>query len=144
MWFYLALATSVISAISVILNKKILRGVSPLVLIWCTLLLATPIVAFFAFKQGLPTFNSLFILGITGSVLFYTTSKIIQFRAMKIADLSAIYPLISLGPIFTLLAGFLPPLNERPGSLAILGVIVTLLGTYLLNIGNAKQGLLKP
>lgn len=144
MWFYIALATSVISAISVILNKKILKNVSPSVLTWCTLVLATPIIAVLAVKEGIPTLSTLFIVGVVGSVLFYTASKIVQFRAMKIADLSAIYPLVSLGPIFTLLVAFLPPLNEKPGFLTIIGVLVTLFGVYVLNVSNAKEGLLKP
>src|SRR3989339_2261968 len=144
MWFYLALATSLISAVSVILSKKILKGVSPSVLTWCTLVLATPIIAVFAIKEGIPNLNTLFIAGVVGSVIFYTASKIIQFRAMKIADLSAIYPLVSLGPIFTLIVAFLPPLNEKPGFIAIIGVLITLLGVYVLNVNNAKEGLLKP
>ena len=144
MWFYIALATSVISAISVIFSKKILKGVSPSVLTWCTLVLATPIIAIFAIKEGIPNLNTLFIAGVVGSVIFYTASKIIQFRAMKIVDLSVIYPLVSLGPIFTLIVAFLPPLNEKPGFIAIIGVLITLLGVYVLNVNNAKEGLLKP
>lgn len=144
MWFYFALATSFISAVSIILNKRILKGVSPSVLTWCTLLLATPIIAIFAIKQGAPDINILFVVGIVGSVLFYTASNIVQFRAMKIADLSSIYPLVALGPILTLILAFLPPLNEKPNFIAIIGVLVTLFGTYVLNAGNAKEGLLKP
>lgn len=144
MWFYFALATSFISAVSIILNKRILKGVSPSVLTWCTLVLATPIIAIFAIKEGVPNLNILFVAGVVGSVLFYTISQITQFRAMKIADLSAIYPLVSLGPIFTLLVAFLPPLNEKPGFIVIVGILVTLFGTYVLNVSNAKEGLLKP
>ena len=58
--------------------------------------------------------------------------------------MSPIYPLVSLGPIFTLLVAFLPPLNEKPGLIAIVGILVTLFGTYVLNVSNAKEGLLKP
>ena len=144
MWFYLALATSLISAISVIFSKKILKGVSPSVLTWCTLLLATPIIAISAIKEGVPDLNILFAVGVTGSVLFYTISTIVQFRAMKIADLSAIYPLVALGPILTLIVAFLPPLNEKPSFIAIVGVLVTLFGTYTLNVSNVKEGLLRP
>lgn len=144
MWFYIALATSLISAVSIILNKRILKGVSPSVLTWCTLVLATPIIAIFAIKEGIPNLNILFLIGVVGSVIFYTISQITQYGAMKIADLSAIYPLVSLGPIFTLLVAFLPPLNEKPGLIAIVGILVTLFGTYVLNVSNAKEGLLKP
>ena len=144
MWFYLALATSLISAVSIVLDKKILKGVSPSVLTWCTLVLATPIIAIFAIKEGLPDLNILFVIGVSGSVLFYTVSQILQFRAMNIADLSAVYPLVSLGPIFTLLVAFLPPLNEKPGLIAVIGIVITLFGTYVLNVSNAKEGLLRP
>lgn len=144
MWFYIALATSLISAVSVIFDKKILKEVSPSVLTWCTLLLATPIIAIFAIKEGIPSLNTMFLVGIVGSVIFYTVSTVIQFRAMKVADLSAIYPLVVLGPILTLIVAFLPPLNEKPSFIAIIGVLVTLFGTYVLNVSNAKEGLLKP
>jgi len=144
MWFYIALATSLISAVTVIFDKKALKGVSPSVLTWCTLLLATPIIAFFATREGAPSINTLFIVGVAGSVLFYTISSIARFRTMKDADLSAIYPLIALGPILTLLIAFLPPLNEKPNFISIIGVLITLFGTYILNISKAKEGLLKP
>jgi len=143
-WFYKALATSLISAVSVNINKRIIRDVSPLVLTWMTLVVATPIIAFITIKEGLPNLNVLFFLGIIGSVIFYTISKVIQFKAIKMANLSAVYPLVSLGPIFTLLVAFFPPLNEKPGSTAIIGVFITLFGVYVLNVTNAKEGLLKP
>ncbi len=144
MWFYIALATSLISAVSVIFDKKILKEVSPSVLAWCTLFLATPIIAIFAIKEGIPSLNTMFLVGVVGSVIFYTVSTIIQFRAMKVADLSSIYPLVVLGPILTLIIAFLPPLNEKPSFIAIIGILVTLFGTYILSVSNAKEGLLKP
>src|SRR3989338_5400711 len=130
-WFYIALATSLISSISVIFNKKVLKGVSPSTLTWCTLLLATPIIAILAIKEGVPNLNALFVVGVAGSVLFYIVSSIARFRTMKIADLSAIYPLVALGPIFTLLIAFLPPLNEKPNIISVIGVLITLFGTYI-------------
>ena len=63
---------------------------------------------------------------------------------MRIADLSAIWPLISLGPIFTLLIALLPPLSERPSLMATVGVFVTLAGIYILNATKSKEGLLEP
>lgn len=144
MWFYVALATSLIVAASVIISKKTLKKTTPQVLIWGTFLFSTPIVAFFAIKNGLPSFSTAFIIGIIGSVLFYTLSKIIQFRAIKMADLSAIYPLISLSPMFTLFFALFPPINERPNHISFIGVCITLIGTYILNIKSIKSGLLEP
>jgi len=144
MWFYLALATSLISAIAVIVNKRILRNVSSTLLTWCTLFLATPFVAFFAIKEGIPSLNYLFLIGVIGSVLFYTAAKILQYKAMKIADLSAIYPLISLGPLVTLIVAFFPPLNEKPSLISISGIFIVLFGAYVLNVSKVKEDIFKP
>lgn len=144
MWFYVALLTSVVSAFIVIVDKRLLKGVSATVLTWATLVLATPFIFLFAIREGTPSLNFLFLIGISGSVFFYTLSKVVGFRAMKMADLSAVYPLTSLGPILTLLVAFLPPLSERPSGLAFFGVALTLFGCYVLNVEKAREEFLKP
>ncbi|OGG28751.1 hypothetical protein A2971_00300 [Candidatus Gottesmanbacteria bacterium RIFCSPLOWO2_01_FULL_46_21] len=144
MWFYTALITSVITAIIAIVGKKLVANVSASVLTWATLVLATPIIFIFVLKEGVPQLNYVFLLGVTGSVLFYTASQITGFRAMRISNLSAIWPLISLGPIFTLLIALMPPLSERPSAVATGGVFVTLAGVYVLNATKSKEGLLEP
>lgn len=144
MWFYTALLTSVVLAIAAIVSKKLVESVSASVLTWATLVLATPIILIFTFREGIPQLNYLFFLGVTGSVLFYIVSQVVGFKAMRIADLSAIYPLIFLGPIFTLLIALLPPLSERPSWLATGGVFVTLAGAYILNATRSKEGILEP
>lgn len=144
MWFYTALLTSIVSAIAIIVSKKLIQGVSASVLTWATLVLATPIILVFTFQEGIPQLNYLFFLGVTGSVLFYIVSQVVGFKAMRIADLSAIWPLISLGPIFTLLIALLPPLSEKPSLMATVGVFVTLAGVYILNATKSKEGPLEP
>src|SRR3989338_8160773 len=144
MWFYTAFITSVISAIAVIVSKKLIAGVSASVLTWATLVLATPIIFIFTFREGIPQLNYLFFLGVMVSVLFYIVSQAVGFKAMRMADLSAIWPLISLGPIFTLLIAFLPPLSERPSFLAMMGIFITLAGAYILNATKSKEELLEP
>src|SRR3990167_10058585 len=118
MWFYTAFITSVISAIAVIF--------------------------IFTFQGGIPQLNYLFFFGVIGSVLFYIVSQVVGFKAMRMANLSAIWPLISLGPIFTLLIALLPPLSERPSIIATSGVFLTLVGVYLLNATKLKGGVLEP
>lgn len=144
MWFYKSLLFSIVSAIIVIVSKKILNKVSATFLTWATLLLATPIIFMFTIKDGLPSLNSLFFIGIIGSVAFYTVAKVIGFKAIRMADLSSIYPLTSLGPIFTLSVALLPPLSEIPKLLAVIGVFITLIGCYILNLKATKKGIFGP
>lgn len=144
MWFYLALISSLVSAISVIVSKKLIKGVSATVLTWCTLVLATPFIFVYAIKEGVPNLNSSFFLGVGGSVILYTLSKVLGLKAIREANLSAIYPLVSLGPIFTLLVAISPPLSEIPTVVSVVGVLITLIGVYVLNVGSLKEGIFKP
>lgn len=144
MWFYAAILTSIVSAFSVIVSKKLIKDVSATVLTWATLVLATPVIFLIALTKGMPSLNYLFLVGVVGSVVFYTVSKVIGLRAMRLANLSTIYPLTSLSPLFTLLIAVFPPLNERPSTLALIGILTTLFGVYILNTGTVGEGLLKP
>jgi len=46
--------------------------------------------------------------------------------------------------LFTLFVAMLPPLSEKPSLLAMVGVLITLVGTYVLNIGSIGEGFLQP
>lgn len=144
MWFYLALVSSLVSALAVIVSKRLLDRVSPTLLTWATLLFATPVILVFTIREEVPSLNFLFFLGVTGSIGFYTLAKIIGFKAIKIANLSSIYPLTSLSPIFTLLIALFPPLAERPAPFALVGMIITIFGCYLLNLTAIEKGILAP
>lgn len=146
MWYYQALATAIFGSISVIINKELLKGVSSTLLLWTTQLITIPIVVYFSFKTGIPNpnLNNLFFIGIFGSVFLYTARKVLEYRSIRMGNLSIVYPLVSLGPIFTLLVASFPPLSEKPSSLAILGVIITLAGSYVLNAGSVRVNILKP
>lgn len=68
---------------------------------------------------------------------------ILYFRAIKTADLSLVLPLISFTPLFYL---FTSPvmIGEYPGPWGIAGVLLIVLGSYILNLDAKKNGLLEP
>ena len=144
MWFYIAISAALVSGISVILSKQTLSKVGPAVLYWASLAISTPLIAFFAFKNGIPNLSGIFFIGALGSIIFYTFSRILQFRVIRDAPLSHVYPLIALSPISTLILAFLPPISERPSALSLLGVLISLVGTYILNISSVREGLFEP
>lgn len=144
MWFYTVLLAPIVSALAIVLSKHLLKNMRAGVLTWATYTFSSILVALVAFSSGVPKINSVFFIGIIGSTIFYVVSKVMSFKSMRQADLSLIYPLSSLGPIFTLVVAYFPPLNEKPHWLAIVGILVTLFGCYLLNINSLKNGLLMP
>lgn len=144
MWFYAALLSTVFSSVSVILSKRILKDISSSVVMWGTLLIAAPFVIVVALREPLPTLGFGFWVGICISVILYILSKVLLFRAMRISDLSKIYPLMPLGSVFAVLVALLPPLSESLNYYEIGGIAVTLFGAYFLQIGKAKEGFLEP
>ncbi len=143
MWFYSALSMSFISGIYVVVSKHTLKKMDPIVFFWITITASTPFILIFALVNGIPVFDNVFLLGILGSVFFYTISKIIFWKTIKDSSLSDVYPLMSIGPVFTLIFSIII-LSEKLTPLAFLGCMVTLLGTYILNVSSAKEGLLQP
>ena len=144
MWFFFALAAAVIAAISIIISKELLKGVTASVLTWGQIVLSTPIIAIFVLKEGLPQMGVAFFGAAFASVIFYTLSKIISLKAIRMSDLSLVYPLLSLGPVFTFLIVLFPPLSEKPTIISTIGVFITLAGTYILNVTLAREGIFTP
>jgi len=144
MWFYIALSAALVSGILVVLNKKILSRVDPIILFWIMIVISTIFMAYFALKDGIPDLGQMFFIGVICSVIFYTFSRIMQFRAIKDAPISQIYPLIVLSPIFTMTLAFLPPLSERPSMMALAGSLVSLIGVYTINVSAAREGIFEP
>lgn len=143
MWFYPALLMSFISGIYVVVSKHTLKKMDPVIFFWITITASTPLVIIFAWQNGIPVFDNIFLLGILGSVFFYTISKIIFWKTIKDSTLSDVYPLMSIGPVFTLILSIII-LSEKLTLLTFLGCIITLLGTYILNVSSAREGLLQP
>ena len=144
MWFYAALLASVVSGICIAISKKTLANVSPAVFYWATTLISTPFVVLLCIKTGLPELNRYFFIGVVGSVLLYNFSKIIAYKVIRDARLSSVYPIVALSPAFTLAASALPPLREWPGTLGAWGILVSIVGAYLLNVSSVRNGILEP
>jgi len=68
---------------------------------------------------------------------------ILYMRAIQISDLSITIPFLAFTPVFALFTGWLI-LGELPKLLGIIGVLLTVIGGYSLNISESKHGLLEP
>ena len=67
MWFWLSLASALLGAVDIILNKKALKNVSPVVLNWALNALPIPILIIIILKSGIPALNITFWIAVTGS-----------------------------------------------------------------------------
>lgn len=143
MWFYAALSMALISGVYTILSKHALKKIDPIVFYWAAILFSIPFILPLVIKEGIPALNYKFFIGVIASVIFYTVSKIIFNKIIQKNNLSEVYPIISLSPIFALIFSMFI-LSERYSLGEFLAMAITLLGAYVLNISSIKKGFLEP
>lgn len=143
MWFWYALAAALVAAIEVVLNKRTLKKVGAPLLTWSMFAFSIPFFAIYVFFNRPTRLPPLFFTGALVSSLFFVFAKTATNEAIKQSSLSKIFPLNSLGTLFTYLFGLII-LAEAIKLPALLGLMTILLGTYLLNVEKAHEGLLEP
>lgn len=143
MWFWLSLASALFGALEIIINKHALNRVSAAVLSWALLTLSTPLLIPFLIKEGIPSVNQLFFVGICGSAITYVFSKTMINTALKENLISKILPLTAFSGVFTYLFGLLF-LSESIRFIPVLGLLSVVFGSYILNADQAKEDVLRP
>jgi len=143
MWFWYALASAIISAISVIVNKRVLHKVHALLLSWSLFAFPIPFLTILLLKDGLPIVNRSFFTAIVAASLCFAVAKTLALSSMKNSLLSKIYPLQSVGLLFVYLLGIIF-LSEVIKIINLIGLFLIIIGVYIFNIEKAKENFLEP
>jgi drug/metabolite transporter (DMT)-like permease len=161
MWAALALAATVLTSILPILNKQLLRDARPALVAWAVNAASLPLLAagtifftqctvgglprsiFLACTGHLPRIDGIFLAALLGSALLNWAATLLSTHALSQADASLVTPLLTFNPAFTLLIALIV-LGEIPGLQEVLGIAIILFGAYLLEVQEARTGLLAP
>ncbi len=161
MWAVLALSATVLTSFLPILNKQLLRDARPALVAWAINAASLPLLAAgtllltqckieglldgvsFACTARLPQIDVIFVVGVLGSAVLNWAATLLSTHALSRADASLVTPLLTFNPAFTLLVA-LVMLGEIPGLQQVLGVAIILFGAYLLEVREARTGLLTP
>lgn len=143
MWFWLSLASAVLGAVDIAINKKVLDKVSATTLNWSLYALSLPFLILLALKEGMPGINSTFLVAVLGSAITFAVGKNIIYAALKDGLISKIIPLTSFTSIFTYILGIIF-LGENLRLIPVLGLFSVVLGSYILNADQAKEDFFKP
>ncbi len=144
MWAILAFGAALLTSFNPILYKPILKDADTIVVVWGITLLSLPLFALFTFApmSHFPAFDWLFAFGVLGSAALNVVAQVASTRALKLADVSLVTPLLIFSPVFTVLISAVF-LNEIPSAHGLLGVDLVLIGAYWLN-GSSDAGWLAP
>ncbi|MCI0551808.1 MAG: DMT family transporter [Anaerolineae bacterium] len=134
MWAVFALGAATLTSFNPILYKRMLKDADALVVVWSVTLLALPVLGLFAFAltPQLPDVDWLFVHAVLGSAGLNAVAHLASMRALKLADVSLITPLLIFSPVFTVLIAALF-LGEIPSDRGLFGVGLVVSGAYWLS-----------
>jgi drug/metabolite transporter (DMT)-like permease len=141
--FVYALAAAFFSSTSDALCKKALDQHTPLLTAWVRFAYTTPFLAVSLFFVDLPPADRTFWELLAVLVPLEILAVILYMRALKMSSLSLTVPFLALTPAFTLASSFLL-LGEVPDRSGLAGILLIVLGAYLLNVHLSREGVLEP
>jgi len=144
MWFYYALFVAIWSSVATFLIKNLTKKISPLPLLYATFIFIIPSTfVLLLFLGGVPkvTANFYLYMGIAG---FLDAIALVSFYlGISKSSISLVAPIGSFSPVFTtLIATF--TLGEIPTPIKFVGILLVVLGAYLLNVADIKEGIMTP
>ncbi|PIN76090.1 hypothetical protein COV17_03270 [Candidatus Woesearchaeota archaeon CG10_big_fil_rev_8_21_14_0_10_36_11] len=142
-WYLFALGGAFLSATYFALVKKFLKNVNQYVLASGVFLSAFCVLIFASFIKGFPALGNSFYLAVFASVFLNIVSTTLYYKALKITDLSLATPMTSFTPVFLIVTSFLL-LREFPTPIGMVGIVLIVLGSYVLNMTKNGGGLIDP
>jgi uncharacterized membrane protein len=138
MWYIFALLSALFACVRKTNEKQLSQKLNHFTIGWSVQSLSLPAIGLALFTMG-KLFNPFtlgphFWLPTTAiCVGFYPLNTFLYVNALKHGELSKTVPLQSLGPFFGLLMGWIF-VGQRPTLLATLGIMVVVIGVYVLNL----------
>lgn len=112
------------------------RSVDAKTVLWFLFAAAVPVLAVFYGLFASPNYKSMFPLYLVAGVGINLLAFYGYVRAIELADVSLVAPLLSLSPLFMLLTSWVM-LSEVPDVKGLAGILIVVVGTYFLAGGEA-------
>ena len=146
MWIALTLLNAFSETLRSIFCKRAWGSVdNPILIVVSNYLYALPLVLILApWVRIVPAFGQArFWLIVVPSILFHFAGMLLFIWALKLTDASLAIPLYAVSPVF-LLVNARWFLGETASSAAIAGIVLVIVGVYVLGISQGRRSLLLP
>ena len=145
-WLISALIATLARTGTHVLNKDLLKNITPIILVTATslfiCLLYSPVFAFSMFQNSVISVYKFAYLGVLVSALFNSFAIIFLMQGLKSGDMSIAVPLRNLVPIFALVWGVFI-LGESVSFILIPATILVVVGAILLHVKKGFKLALK-
>jgi len=143
MWIVLGFLTALFTSLQEVVTKKITGKIDPYIIAWGWLFFSLPFYLVVILKEPLPPIGVDFWKALAVSTCILTVACIYYVKAIEVADLSLCVPMLAFTPLFLLVSSPLL-VGEFPSPLGLVGILVIVIGSYILNITDVKKGWLQP
>lgn len=141
--FLFAFLTSIFESFKDLFSKRGLKSVDEYIASFSFKFFALPFLLPLVFVFGIPHLGNNYLIALISDGLLNVITIVLYMRAIKVSDLSMTVPLVAFTPLFLLITSPLM-LGEFPAPLGVVGILLIVLGSYLLNIRKVSKGLLGP
>lgn len=143
-WFVYAFVCALSLATADALSKKALDdNTDPSIIAWVRTGYALPFMAFIIPFIGRPELDSVFYVATLMAVPLDIIALLLYMKAIKVSPLSLTLPFLSLTPVFLIGTSYII-LGERPDRSGFIGIVLVVIGAYLLNVHTISKGLFEP
>ena len=145
LWLIFALLTAFFESLKDVFSKKCLRESksNEYVLAWALPCFALPFLLPALLFTGIPALGTRFWLALFSGSTLYVVTLIMYMRAIKISELSITVPMLTFTPLFMLVTSPLI-VGEFPNVGGIIGILMIVAGSYLLNVSKKVHGYFAP
>lgn len=143
-WFVYAFVCALSLATADALSKKALDdNIDPSIVAWIRTGYTVPFMAFLIPFLEKPELDSVFYMAMFLAIPLDIIALLLYMKAIKVSPLSLTLPFLSLTPVFMIGTSYII-LGESPDKSGLIGIVLVVIGAYLLNVHTISQGLLEP
>ncbi len=146
LWILFAFLGAFCESLKDVFSKKALnsiRNIDEYVAAWSMRFFALPFLLSLLLFVEIPVIGDGFWGALLVSGGLNTVTTILYMKALKLSDLSVTVPMVTFTPLFLLVTSPII-LGEFPGGFGILGIILIVMGSYMLNIKKRRDGFFAP
>lgn len=142
-WLIFAFLTAFFESMKDLFGKLGLGRLNEFVISWALMAFALPFLLPLLFFIDVPELNREFAWALLTGGSLNAFSIVLYMKAIRASDLSITVPMVTFTPLFLLFTSPLM-LGEYPSLPGLIGVLLIVLGSYVLNIRQRRQGFMAP
>ena len=143
-WFVYAFVCALSLATADALSKKALDDNSdPSIIAWVRTGYTLPFMVIIIPFVDIPPLDGVFYMTTFAAVPLDIVALLLYMKAIKISPLSLTLPFLSLTPVFLIGTSYII-LGERPDRSGFIGIVLVVIGAYLLNVHTISKGFFEP